>query len=73
MLEKYKNYFVKELDTKFLDEVKEYGYCHISESYSNETEQLIRIEVYEYDCKTYLIRYVDKECVMFKDITAIKR
>ena len=42
MLEKYKDNFVKEIYTKFLDEVKEYGYCYISESYSNETEQLIR-------------------------------
>ena len=73
MNEKFEQTLEEALNAVTLSEVEEYGYCHIEESYINEVGQVIKIVVYELDSKTYLIRYVDKECVQFKDITALKK
>lgn len=56
-----------------LTEVEKYGYCHLQEIYTNEIGNEIEIAVYELDSKTFLLRYVDKECVLFRNITALKR
>lgn len=73
MSEKFEQVLEEALNAVTLSEVEEYGYCHIEESYINEVGQVIKIAVYELDSKTYLIRYVGKECVYFKDITALKK
>ena len=56
-----------------IEDLREYGYCFLQEVYHNEIDQKIEIEIYELDCKTYLIRCVDDRCVMFCDITATKK
>lgn len=61
------------LNSVTLSEVEKIGYCHLNESYTNEVGQVIKIAVYELDSKTYLIRYVNSECVQFRDITALKK
>ena len=61
------------IDSTKLSEVEKYGYCHLSESYSNDAGQVIKIEVYELESKTYLVRYVDSKCVLFNDITALQK
>lgn len=70
MNDKYAKVLDPNLNIEILTDVKNYGYCHLSESYLNDIEQAIKIEVYELDSRTYLIRYVDDECVEFRDITA---
>lgn len=60
------------LNSVTLTEVEEYGYCHLKEIYTNEVGNEIEIAVYELESKTYLLRYVDKKCVQFRDITALK-
>lgn len=61
----------KALDVDALAEVEEYGYVHFLEYFPTETGQTIKVAVYEYDHKTYLVRYVDAECLTFRDITAL--
>lgn len=56
-----------------LAELHEYGYCHYEEKFAFESEAQITVGVYELDNKTYLIRYVNDECVIFIDITARPR
>ena len=56
-----------------LFDVEKFGYCHIEETYKNEVGQIIKIAVYELDSETYLIRYVNNECVLFRNITALKK
>jgi hypothetical protein len=63
----------KALNSATLTEVEEYGYCHLEEIYINEVGNEIKIAVYELESKTYLLRYVDKKCVLFRDITALRR
>lgn len=59
------------LDADTLTEVEEYGYVHFLDYFPTETGQTVKIAVYEYNHKTYLIKYVDTECVIFRDITAL--
>lgn len=61
------------INSTMVEDIKNYGYCHFSESYTNEAGQVVKIEVYELDCKTFLIRYLDEKCVLFRDITALKK
>lgn len=56
------------IDGVSLETVLEFGYCHWEEDY--EDNRRIRVSIYELDSKTYLIRRVDEECVVFRDITA---
>jgi len=55
-----------------LSEVEEYGFPMFGEDYVNENGQKIKIQVYELKGKTFVIRYVDGECIEFRDITASK-
>jgi hypothetical protein len=59
------------LDAHTLTEVEKYGYAHFLEEFPTETGQTIKVAVYELEHKTYLIRYVDAKCVIFRDITAL--
>lgn len=52
--------------------IKEYGWLHYEEVFDNFGVQ-IKILIYEYESKTYLIRYYGDMCVMFRDITAKPR
>ena len=61
------------LNSDTLSQVENYGYVHLKEIYTNEFGQKIKIAVYELNSKTYLIKYVDKECIRFSDITALKQ
>lgn len=56
-----------------LAELHEYGYCHYEDELHLESGAKITVSVYELDNKTYLIKYVDDECVMLRDITATRR
>ena len=60
----------RELNGVKIEDLREYGYCLLEEIYHNEIEEEIKVEIYELDCKTYLIRCIDDRCVMFRDITA---
>ena len=59
------------LEADTLTEVEEYGYVHFLDYFPTETGQTVKVAVYEYNHKTYLIKYVDAECVIFRDITAL--
>ena len=61
----------KALDATTLTEVKKYGYCHYCDEFTTNYGYRIKISVYELDGKTYIIKYVDSECTMFKDITPL--
>lgn len=61
------------MDSLILTDVEEYGYCHLQEIYTDEIGKEIEIAVYELESKTYLLRYVDKKCVLFRDITALRK
>jgi hypothetical protein len=69
MNDKYSKVIDQIINIDTLTDVENYGYCHLSEVYTNDIGQEIKIEVYELDSRTYLIRYVDDECVEFRDIT----
>ena len=73
MSKEFEKMLEKVLDSHTLSEVENYGYVHFEEIYTNGIGQKIKITVYELESKTYLIKYVDKECVRFSDITALKR
>lgn len=60
------------MNSATLTEVENYGYCHLKEVYINEVGNEIEIAVYELESKTYLLRYVDKKCVQFRDITTLR-
>ncbi len=55
-----------------IEDLRQYGYCFLDEMFYNEIKEKITIEIYELDCKTYLIRCVNDRCVIFRDITATK-
>lgn len=63
----------RELNGVKIEDLREYGYCLLEEIYHNEIEEEIKIEIYELDCKTYLVRCVDNKCVMFRDITTTNK
>lgn len=64
--------FEEVLNSATLSEVEEYGCCVFGEEYTNDIGQEIKILINELYGKTYLLRYVDKKCVQFRDITAFK-
>ena len=61
------------INSTMAEDIKNYGYCHFSESYINEAGQNVKIEIYELDCKTFLIKYLDEKCIQLKNITALKK
>lgn len=64
----------RELNGVTIEDLREYGYCHfLEEFYLDEVKTTIKIEVYELDGKTYLLRCVNNECLTFRDITAINK
>jgi len=71
-MNKFEKVLEEALNSKTIDEVERYGYCHFQEDYKNEIDQVINIKVYELDYKTYIIKYVDNKCVRFSDITVIQ-
>ncbi len=52
-----------------LTEIVEHDDCLFHEAYTNECGQHISIKLYAYKGKTYVVRYVDDECVAFFDVT----
>lgn len=67
----FKKIWGEVLNDNTLSEVEEYGYVMFGEEYTNEIGQKIKITIYELEGKTYLIRYVDENCVQFRDITPL--
>lgn len=57
------------IDKKLVETIKDIGYCHWEEEYDNGYGSEIKLSIYEYDNKTYLIREVNNECIMLRDIT----
>lgn len=58
------------LESPILTEVERYGYCHYYDEFDNDGFK-IKISIYELDGKTYIIKYVNDECTMFRDITPL--
>lgn len=56
------------INEPFLSEVEKYGYCHHEDEF-RVNGVIVRLGVYELDNKTYIIKYVGDECVIFRDIT----
>ena len=58
------------IDKKKVEEIKDIGYCHWEEVYTNESGSEIKVSIYEYEKRTYLLREIDGDCIMLRDITA---
>lgn len=70
--DEFKNCLEAALNSATLSEVERDGYCHLEEEYMNESGQKVEAAVYELNSKIYIIKYVDKECVQFKEINLVR-
>lgn len=59
----------RELNGVTTEQLKEFGYLNYQEIVYNRDTQEIKIEIYTLDHKTYLLKFVDGECMQFIDIT----
>lgn len=57
------------LNSATLTEVERDGTLLILDDYKNKVGAKIIIKIYKYESKFYYIRYVNNECVVFRDLT----
>lgn len=57
------------LNSVTLTEIERDGTLLILDDYMNKVGAKIILKIYEYESKFYYIRYVNNECVVFRDLT----
>ena len=57
------------LNSVTLTEVERDGTLLVLDDYKNKVGAKIIIKIYEHESKFYYIRYVNNECVVFRDLT----
>lgn len=57
------------LNSVTLTEIERDGTLLILDDYKNKVGAKIILKIYEYESKFYYIRYVNNECVVFRDLT----